>query len=979
MKNHYPLSRLIMLVMMVASFGTVCAQGFWDEPDVLRHGLKGNPSKVTQFAALAAYDSPLPNVLYNEQGYVTGWSYADDNRTIVNRDEQNRIASVHMISQWGDETLTFEYGNHGKYIPVEMLFNQDYSGVMAPNTKWFPEFIKDLTAITVTGGGDMPTTITFDNGVAVMTASATHRITYPDDSNYPLYDDAADRGECNTFNINPENGRLRTKIYGTVPNDTIDAWQALVYDENSEDNHVLRSLSFGDPADYAYYIWDLTYDTDGRLMSSNSEESSRNYNIAYTMDDRGNWTTANLMYDGWNQTIEREITYYESSAATNHYDLNDLKRQNLRGDVKSCSLIADFTDESYTGAGAKNVEYDKMGYVKGFLYGKNTIDVTRDSDHRIKRISSTKDDGTNSRIDFSYGDHGKYIPTEALFYEYTTRSCTGYMAPWYPAMLRNVESIQVTMASGESHSDVLTFTDDAHTAATFTGIGNHNFTFNGDYIATDEAVYEGFNSNFYIYDIDQATGKTISRRIGYTLDEATAIKTNYFNLDLANTPDSCASKSRANTWKMRYNEQGDPVSFTCAYDQYSWTASYEYDDHGNWVKMTRLNADGTEKDVITRVLTYWSDQPDDSYWMQPDALRHGLKGKVKKVGLMLNYFDPIVSANQAIRDLEYDPDGYLTDARCDKTATAADLHITRDELHRITTITRDGQGTVNFFYGKHGKYIPTRQMLYRASWYVNVGYIPYWWPQFMRDLTEIEVLPVNESDRKEYNIVMGSDGSFAQVAGSADHYITFKDNYGVSDMGKYGEYNPNYFNYEVMPSNGKLLRTYVGIPGDTEYAEDFWYYDDDANSLFRRAGSTGTSGYDTWRYTYDDHGAPISLECNDNSYSWTAVYEFDHHDNWISCQIMKGTTVYRSHERPITYWEETAVQPISKVKPDFRFDGQTLSAQGIAESSMTLADAAGRTVLTMDSWAGQPLNLNHLPAGIYVLRAGKWGMKFVKK
>lgn len=952
--------------------------GFWEKPDLVRHGLKGSPSKIGEYANLAGYDSSLPNVEYNEAGYLTGWGQGENSRTIVSRDEQNRISSIQVISQWGDSRLNFQYGDHGKYIPVDMLFNTDFSGSLAPNTRWYPEFIKDLVGIQVEQGYETSTAISIgEDGKAVISGGVSHTITFGEDGIYPLYDEAPDMGQCYTYDVDAATGRLRSKIFGSVPNDTA-AWQALVYDVEAEDNHIVRSTSFGDPADYAYYIWDLTYDTDGRIISSDSDEPSRNFTVSYETDDQGNWTKATLKYGEDENVLEREISYYQTAQGVNHYSLSDLKHHNLKGDVKSCSYLADFTDGTYALSGANDVEYNKEGYVKGFKWGKYSIEVSRDAQNRMTRIQSTKENNT-SRIDFTYGDHGRYIPTESLFYDYNARCCTGYMAPWFPAMLRDVETIKITMASGDSRTDQLTFTDEEKTAATLTGASDHAYSFNGDYPAYDEAKYEGFNSNFYVYDIDPATGKIKSRRVDYNLDPESYIKLTNYNLDLANSPAEGLSPSRANTWKMEYNEQGDPVSFTCEIADYSWTATYDYDDHGNWVAMYRTAANGEEMDPVERTITYWSDQPDDSFWAGPDRVRHALKGNVKTVGFLLDQWDNQLSQN--LKELEYDEDGYLTsfyfagDDDCSSQVT-----IERDSLHRMTVINRAGQGDIRFTYGKHGLYIPMRQMLYRACWYVNPCYIPYWWPQFMRDLTCIEVLP-DGGEAQTYTITPDANGAYATVSGSADHYITFKDRYGVTDLGKYGEFNPNYFNYEVMPETGKLLRTYVGVPGDNEPAEDYWYLDNDANSVM---GRFGKNGFDDWRYEYDEQQNPVALTCSDPGYEYTVEYTYDDHGNWTNAVMKKGTTVWKEFARPITYWGEEdkpadSIEALQSEKVEFNYDGATITATGIHAADAVLYTISGQPLRTVSAWNGEAISVSDLSAGSYILRAGRHALKFYKR
>lgn len=966
----------IALALVLGASAAEADTGFWEQPDRVRHGLKGSPSKIGALANMAGYDSSLPNVEYNEAGYLTGWGQGENSRTIVSRDEQNRISSIQVISQWGDSRLNFKYGDHGKYIPVDMLINTDFSGSLAPNTRWYPEFIKDLTGIEVEEGYESSANIEIkDDGRAYITGGVAHTITFGEDGVYPLYDEAPDMGQCYTYDVDAATGRLRSKIFGSEPNDTL-AWQALVYDVNTEDNRIVRSTSFGDPADYAYYIWDLTYDTDGRVIASDSEEPGRNYTISYVTDDQGNWTTANLKYgDGTEQPIEREITYYQTSEGVNHYTLPDLKHHNLKGDVKSCSYLADFTDGTYALSGANDVEYNKAGYVKGFRWGKTQVEVSRDEQNRMTRIQSTKD-GATARIEFNYGDHGRYIPTESIFYDYNARCCTGYMAPWFPAMIRDLESIKLTMSNGANRTDQLTFTDEEKTAATLTGISDHTYSFNGLYPAYDEAKYEGFNSNFYIYDIDQATGRLKSRRIDYDLDPEAYIKQTNYNPDLANTPSEGLSPSRANTWKMEYNDNQDPISFTCEIANYSWTATYDYDSHNNWINMYRVNSDGEPMDTISRTITYWSEVPDDSFWAGPDRVRHALKGNVKSVGFLLDQWDNQLSQN--LKDLEYDENGYLKSFYfAGDNKNSSQVTITRDSLNRITKINRVGQGDIKFTYGNHGLYIPMRQMLYRASWYVNPCYIPYWWPRFMRDLTQIEVVPTT-GDVQTYNITPDPNGAYATVSGSADHYITFKDRYGVTDLGKYGEFNPNYFNYEVMPETGKLLRTYVGVPGDNEPAEDYWYLDNEANSVMRRVGY---NGFDDWRYEYDESENPIAMNCSDSGYDYTVQYTYDQHDNWTDAVMKKGDTVWKEFHRPITYWgeeeeDENFIQALTGEKVDFHYDGTNITATGITMTDAVICSLQGQTMRTITSWDGGAINVRELPTGVYVLRAGRHALKF---
>lgn len=61
-------------------------------------------------------------------------------------------------------------------------------------------------------------------------------------------------------------------------------------------------------------------------------------------------------------------------------------------------------------------------------------------------------------------------------------------------------------------------------------------------------------------------------------------------------------------------------------------------------------------------------------------------------------------------------------------------------------------------------------------------------------------------------------------------------------------------------------------------------------------------------------------------------------------------------------------------------DGRTLTVGGSGAAPLTVADASGRSVFTITAYrAGQSVDLTALPAGIYIVTAGKQSAKIALK
>lgn len=336
---------------------------------------------------------------------------------------------------------------------------------------------------------------------------------------------------------------------------------------------------------------------------SYGEDAVREGRIVLSGGEGVSNVTIRVLQQGDIPPVEEPALIWERSA---------LARLNLKGRVKSCSLLCDIrssmTSQEYT---MENVQFDKRGRITAFQSEETSYSepqfyevIYEGETNRIKSFIQ-RFEGGESKADFIYGSHGVYLPTSMLLYDLSWSCFTYYQVGWIPTFIRDLEQIKVTR-TGEDETGLLYTIDRAAGTGTCRGIHDAEQTIEGDYATYEVGHYPPYNDNFLLYEVNPANGRLISSSEGIPVDGGPSDESSYryyYNDNELNTVKECKSPYPYATYTCTYNEQNDLVALTAEDSSASFTVEYEYDGMGNWVKATVSKSD--QQYVYERTVEYW--------------------------------------------------------------------------------------------------------------------------------------------------------------------------------------------------------------------------------------------------------------------------------------------------------------------------------------------------------------------------------------
>lgn len=293
------------------------------------------------------------------------------------------------------------------------------------------------------------------------------------------------------------------------------------------------------------------------------------------------------------------------------YDRSSKQLMNLKGRIKSLSSYCNpmFVWQLNPGY-LYNLQFNENGMLTHYEFFRQdmmkaktiyTIDVEYDAQNRISTINGKTDDKKGNfpesfTMKFSYGNHGKYISTYNLFTASDSWFCYIEDRMWMPAMIKDLEKIELTSDFLETGDIFVEIKVDGDTGIAEDNLGGVNeYTFTGDYTTKIESQIFFIVSYVPCHttiEVDPESGNRIS--MTSRNDEVFGRFTeNKYNLDLANT---CSYFYDGNGLyceiTAEYNDRCDLTSMYNASRDSKGVFEYSYDEYGNWTKMEILELTG---------------------------------------------------------------------------------------------------------------------------------------------------------------------------------------------------------------------------------------------------------------------------------------------------------------------------------------------------------------------------------------------------
>lgn len=312
------------------------------------------------------------------------------------------------------------------------------------------------------------------------------------------------------------------------------------------------------------------------------------------------------------------------------WDRTSKQLMNLKGRVKSVSSYCNPLYSWQLNPGyLSNLQFNEDGMLTHYEFFRQDmqkikttfmVDVSYDQDRRISEINATTTDKMGSyplsfKMKFGYGNHGKYISTYNLFSVSDSWFCYIEERMWMPAMIRDLESIEVTsdfLTKGSIRIDIRT---EGSTGTAEGTVGEEKgmvceYTFAGDYTSKVESQLWFIVSYVPCHtaiEFDPETGNLIS--MVSRNDEVFGVFTEYkYNQDLANTcsyfRDEIGLYCRISA---EYNDNCDLVSMYNDSRDAKGEFAYTYDEYGNWTSMEikELTGDVWDKPETERTIEYY--------------------------------------------------------------------------------------------------------------------------------------------------------------------------------------------------------------------------------------------------------------------------------------------------------------------------------------------------------------------------------------
>lgn len=301
--------------------------------------------------------------------------------------------------------------------------------------------------------------------------------------------------------------------------------------------------------------------------------------------------------------VEAVTVSVSQAGAVSFWQRSMAYRMGYRGPVKSVSRHIDQVNGPTTDLVVfDDLQFDEKGNLLSFVrgYGDMTVRLSYDAESRLTQV-----DAKSSNQEFSfvleYGDHGKYIPVfEFIEYDLDV-VCSVDFRCWMPHLIKDLKAFKIrnTFVADNNLDYRFSVSGDRATLDVFYATGEE---FWPEYfvMAFEGAYPQTLTSDGYewsSYEIDAASGKIRTFRC-YS----------YYDILLERSLDRCNTVAHSLLGSLdrryAYNEAGDVVSRVVADDaSNSFTASYEYDEVGNWTSLS-MKKDGKDSRE-ERAIVYW--------------------------------------------------------------------------------------------------------------------------------------------------------------------------------------------------------------------------------------------------------------------------------------------------------------------------------------------------------------------------------------
>lgn len=285
----------------------VVSDTIWDGSHAVLMNLKG-PIKTASYHFSYVYEAEDTLFEFDADGYVTSFTHTKFDESVVPimvaYDVDKRISTIKGA---GDEdyTISFEYGDHGQYIPTEEVFYTISEMHVVSNMLWVPRLVRNLAKITLTDSKDPSKNMTlayaveggngslqFTDGEGKVTEDY-HTLTFENGFvktlTYDFYGDEA----VVTYTINTETGHFITK-------EQVDGYGELVFDFNNDTINSVKSMDDG------WGVYNYSYNTDLDLVEI-MDGDTLDTTLSYEYDQNRNWVGMTIDDDS---TVERTVTYW---------------------------------------------------------------------------------------------------------------------------------------------------------------------------------------------------------------------------------------------------------------------------------------------------------------------------------------------------------------------------------------------------------------------------------------------------------------------------------------------------------------------------------------------------------------------------------------------------------------------------------------------------------------------------------------------
>lgn len=287
---------------------------------------------------------------------------------------------------------------------------------------------------------------------------------------------------------------------------------------------------------------------------------------------------------------------YVDPEPSNIWERSILSRMNYRGKVKSSTLHVSVIEES----NLLDLNFNEQGMLTSF--GREKLDNTRqsftveyDASGRISKLI-LKSDKDDAYVEFGYGSHGVYIPTEQIFYDisYTINSTNMI---WLPQFIKDLSSVKLVDNLSSRNNIDFTYTISGNSGTLRAVFGNdeskaqdtyHTLTIKDGYVNKVEFYF------YYANTVDEYTfypdSGAIQEHKSSDGDYGDVFYIRSHNNDRANTLKSIDSWGELIVYG--YNEYLDLISG--GEDNFT----YEYDTADNWTAMSQSGEKLYDRTII---------------------------------------------------------------------------------------------------------------------------------------------------------------------------------------------------------------------------------------------------------------------------------------------------------------------------------------------------------------------------------------------